>query len=1182
MKYIFTLSLLWLCFGFVTETMAQDTTVVQTFTFDNASRDQVFEFPDDGKTYRQILMEYSLRCYEAGINQGSDATGIGCREWDYSCNTILTDSSTLDSIKARHPDHLISNFSGDNFEYTTQPTYTYQQKVQKEVSYEEVISENTGSIGEGNESITHLNTGSTIGKVQYLYRGDELLEAGLVEGGITGMQLDLSEIGGTLDFLKIRIRRFINDELEADNIYTNIFTEVYFLNTTIEATGWQQFNFYQPYEWDGDDDIIVELSYQNAEDAPTFALIGHETDFNSAVYTTQADYFTRFSGNNEINLPENALEEISEQISISFWAYGDSILPVNSTIFEGTDTDGLRQANVHLPWSNSRVYWDCGNDGLGYDRVDRAAGENDIKQNWVHWAFTKNTETGELIIYKNGAKWKIETDKLKLIDIVNFKLGRSIVNNYPWYGNINEFAIWKAELDNETIQAWMYKDIDETHPFYDDLMVYYPFDETEGNAVSDASPNEINSEILNGANWGQINAHELYRHFEADNLRPNIAFLQGEYVSSIQEFIFIDSMINPLNSVQYFEVEGTDLVETGSDLFWQAGYTYVFNEAADAIIDSVWNETEDNIEIGTLDYYTKSPSRYELTSFVTPYGFFLDLGPEGKTWTMDVSDFATVLKGNKRISVVAGGQNQTEMDIRFLFIEGTPPREAIEIKNVWSFISNRSYPSIVNDEYFEPRQVSLNPEASQYKIRLAQTGHGSNGEFIPQNHFVNINGGEKEFTFEGWKDCGENPIYPQGGTWIFDRAGWCPGMETDIYHFELTDMVASGETVEIDYGIEETADMSQANYRVAAQLVSYGAPNFAYDANIVEVKKPSNRAEYLRFNPSCSHPIVVLQNTGSDELTSVIFDYYVDGGEIETWTWNGSLNFLEKEEIVLPISGINFWFTENENAQFHVKIANDDNPDNNHYISEFDIPAEQPNKFIINLKTDNRAAENSYTIKDLDGNIILERSGLENNTEYNDDLELTANGCYSLEIKDEFLDDELGAFIGEDGLDFWLWNNPNNLGGFVIGTGYLRLKDSLENVTQTFEPDFGASLKYDFSFYDPALEPIDSMIVDTMVTDTMVIDTMINGIDDLGYRLFSTYPNPTKDLLNVELHGFANNYLDIQLFNTLGQVVYQEKINANTTEFIHQISTKEWSNGVYLLKMEATNGRSWTKRILKE
>ncbi len=26
-----------------------------------------------------------------------------------------------------------------------------------------------------------------------------------------------------------------------------------------------------------------------------------------------------------------------------------------------------------------------------------------------------------------------------------------------------------------------------------------------------------------------------------------------------------------------------------------------------------------------------------------------------------------------------------------------------------------------------------------------------------------------------WKKCGDNPLYPQGGTWIFDRAYWCPG-----------------------------------------------------------------------------------------------------------------------------------------------------------------------------------------------------------------------------------------------------------------------------------------------------------------------------------------------------------------------------------------------------------------------
>ncbi len=39
------------------------------------------------------------------------------------------------------------------------------------------------------------------------------------------------------------------------------------------------------------------------------------------------------------------------------------------------------------------------------------------------------------------------------------------------------------------------------------------------------------------------------------------------------------------------------------------------------------------------------------------------------------------------------------------------------------------------------------------------------------------------------------PLFPQGGTWIYDRAGWCPGAPVDTRDMELTPLVSSEEAV---------------------------------------------------------------------------------------------------------------------------------------------------------------------------------------------------------------------------------------------------------------------------------------------------------------------------------------------------------------------------------------------------
>ena len=96
--------------------------------------------------------------------------------------------------------------------------------------------------------------------------------------------------------------------------------------------------------------------------------------------------------------------------------------------------------------------------------------------------------------------------------------------------------------------------------------------------------------------------------------------------------------------------------------------------------------------------------------------------------------------------------------------------------------------------------------------------------------------------------------------------------------------------------------LEHSRYIVNHQLVTYGAPNFQTDAKVVEVVRPSTRVEYDRINPACNLPIVVIQNTGENVLTSVKITYGVRGGTPLTHTWTGSLDFMESIEVVLPVS----------------------------------------------------------------------------------------------------------------------------------------------------------------------------------------------------------------------------------------------------------------------------------------
>jgi hypothetical protein len=107
--------------------LAQDTTIIQTLTFESTSRSYVFDFVEDnGQSYEKIIMEYRIRCKGGLVSNGGN-TNLGCGEWDYSCNTYIIDLAYTDSTKASQANYVISNFSGTPFNYTTIPMYNYYQ-----------------------------------------------------------------------------------------------------------------------------------------------------------------------------------------------------------------------------------------------------------------------------------------------------------------------------------------------------------------------------------------------------------------------------------------------------------------------------------------------------------------------------------------------------------------------------------------------------------------------------------------------------------------------------------------------------------------------------------------------------------------------------------------------------------------------------------------------------------------------------------------------------------------------------------------------------------------------------------------------------------------------------------------------------------------------------------------------
>ena len=1149
MKYAFTFLFIIFSFALLSQSDG-DTIVVKTFNYSQTHgsgiRDTMINFPDNPDlTYEKIIMLYNIRCKNGLVSTTTDRNK-GCGEWDYSCNTYITDSSKVDSVLSYTSSHYISAFSGTSFYYVQNPLYDYYQYREKNVQLNNTNSETLATVGSGNLSLTHvLPTDNHSSKSQYLYTASELTAAGLSAGDIDAILLNIAGSNADAGYLRVKIKNTDKTSLDNNDPDLDGFTEVYFDDYSF-SSGANRLQFYTPFAWDGTSNIIVEFSFTNHTESNALNVEGESTGIVSGIYATNG--YSLDNVNGKIDIPAGPMTGISDEITISFWSYGnEKIQPVENSIFWARDSLKRRQANLHLPWSDSKIYWDCGYEDGGYDRIYKAATPEEYKGSWSHWAVTKDTTSGEMKIFHNGELWHSGADKTRLIDITSFILGTSGSYNRTWFGKIDEFRVWKKALSGETISNWMHRPVDNTHPDYADLVAYYRFNEGNGSTVNDESSYTETATIDGYMYWEYDRGNSLNRDFVETTERPNITFAQGDYDLTITDDIVTDSVQLTPNIVREYEIiprYGTmlddSINEASVNEYWQAQVEHIYDPEG-VIIDSIDIQPTDTIQITELTYFKRYPMKFEIMSFVTPYGIYLDLGMDGKTWMFDVTDFTPVLKGTKRMTVERGGQRQEDMDIRFLYIVGTPPHDVLDIQQIWR-PDYKSYSSILSNRAFEPRNVQLNPNGEAFKIRTVITGHGQQGEFIPRNHFINIDS-VQQFLWKVWTECATNPIYPQGGTWIYDRAGWCPGKYSDMAEHDITEFVTPGETVNIDYGLQTASGTS--NYIVNNQLVTYGGANFNLDAAVAEVLKPNAAdAKNGRFNPACSYPEVVIQNTGKNTLTSLDIDYYEEGGPVETYSWNGSLEFLEKDTVVLPVDELSFWLSTSNVFVTTVKNPNgqqDENPYNDTWKTPFDgVDVFDENEtIVIECKTNNYGWQTTYALYDKSGTMLRLWSGLDNNTVYSDEYNLPA-GCYFLRIDDS----------GQDGLQWWA--NP------AQGSGYMAVKDGDGNFLHIFEPDFGAFEIYEFGI------------------------GAITSVKELNHSVFvSVYPNPATDRLNVMVKGSGDDKVTLLLSNTMSSVILEKTYPTGGEDFGTELNINGLPSGIYFLQIESGSFRTVKKIIRK-
>ena len=450
-----------------------DTIKVKTFHYGSNSRDTVAYFPAGNLSYERIIMAYNMRCKNGLVSNSTDRN-LGCGEWDYSCNTYIVDSTKVEEVSALQPKYVISNFTGSTFNYTTKPVYDYIQFTQKRVLIDSVLYDSSFAIGQSKlPSNSAIATHQQSGKSQFIYKASELIAAGLSTGPIHSLQLEVLNNGAKASFLKVKIKHTTKNDFQTISSEQGNFTEVFFSNHQF-GFGLNRLNFHTPFIWDGVQNIVVEFSFTNSIKDSLLQLASSATDAISGI-TALNNYALDLSHSGHIKLDTADFSKIKNEISISFWAFGNAAqMPISTSILYGYDNNiNNRQLNIHLPFSNANVYFDCGFAG-GYDRIEKAASLAEMGGRWNHWGFVKNASTGTMKVFLNGSLWMSGTAKTKAINLMNLILGtdQNLNNNYK--GRISELLIWNKALPDSQIGNITGGINGYMVPLAGDVVAYYP------------------------------------------------------------------------------------------------------------------------------------------------------------------------------------------------------------------------------------------------------------------------------------------------------------------------------------------------------------------------------------------------------------------------------------------------------------------------------------------------------------------------------------------------------------------------------------------------------------------------------------------------------------------------------------------------------------------------------------
>ena len=276
-------------------------------------------------------------------------------------------------------------------------------------------------------------------------------------------------------------------------------------------------------------------------------------------------------------------------------------------------------------------------------------------------------------------------------------------------------------------------------------------------------------------------------------------------------------------------------------------------------------------------------------------------------------------------------------------------------------------------------------------------------------------------------------------------------------------------------------------------------------------------------------PLVSIGNYGAETLTSLDIAYQVNSNTAQTYSWTGSLDYLEFTQVIL--GEMNPAITSNNTLTVELENPNgepDQYPQNNSLTFQFESAGYEEAPIYLVLKTDEYPEETTWELTDNSGNILYSGGPYTqpNNNVFEtfDDLDIW--DCYHFIIYD----------AGGDGL---------------TGSGLFKLADASQQFFAQGK-DFGPVMEIQFN-------------------------SGTTGLDEEKGTITEVYPNPFTNRLVIECADRICTDISVSLFNGTGQMITRSQAEEGRIV----LDTERLPTGIYNLKI-VSNGKRICRKVLKK